>query len=130
MIPQPTLSHLKSEYTWVEKKGEEMVCLRLVRPPFAGVVYHYGKVWIEGERDEDGNSNVHFQYHIKEIPKDFNTTLFESQDFDNLLGDILLHVLEEASIRKAQNDAGMPDPDLQEPEIITIELDGGENGEG
>ena len=85
-------NNIKESYVYVESKNQDQTCIGIKGGKFAGVVYKYGNVSF-GEETEDGNMPFKFKFDIIDnnaIPKeDFK------EDFMNLIGDILVDIIEE-----------------------------------
>jgi hypothetical protein len=83
---------IKESYVFVESKKQDQTCIGIKGGKFAGVIYKYGSVSL-GEETEDGNMPFKFKFDIIDnnaIPKeDFK------EDFMNLIGDILVDIIEE-----------------------------------
>ena len=85
-------NNIKDSYVYVESKTQDQTCIGIKGGKYAGVIYKYGNVSI-GEETEDGNMPFKFEFDIIDnnaIPKEN----FED-DFMNLLGDILVDIIEE-----------------------------------
>ena len=86
------MSNIKESYVFVESKKEDQTCVGIKGGKFAGVIYKYGNVSL-GEETKDGNMPFKFKFDIIDnnaIPKeDFK------EDFMNLIGDILVDIIEE-----------------------------------
>ena len=86
------MSNIKESYVFVEAKTQDQTCIGLKGGKFAGVIYKYGEVSL-GEETEDGNMPFKFQFDIidnNSIPKEQF-----GEDFMNLIGDILVDIIEE-----------------------------------
>tara|TARA_B100000767_G_scaffold229792_1_gene220609 strand:+ start:269 stop:571 length:303 start_codon:yes stop_codon:yes gene_type:complete len=85
-------NNIKESYVYVESKNQDQTCIGIKGGKYAGVVYKYGNVSL-GEETEDGNMPFKFKFDIIDnnaIPKeDFK------EDFMNLIGDILVDIIEE-----------------------------------
>jgi hypothetical protein len=86
------MSNIKESYVYVESKKQDQTCIGIKGGKYAGVVYKYGNVSL-GEETKDGNMPFKFKFEIIDnnaIPKeDFK------EDFMNLIGDILVDIIEE-----------------------------------
>ena len=86
------MSNIKESYVYVESKTQDQTCIGIKGGKFAGVIYRYGNVSL-GEETQDGNMPFKFEFDIIDnnaIPKeDFK------EDFMNLIGDILVDIIEE-----------------------------------
>ena len=85
-------NNIKESYVYVEAKKQDQTCIGIKGGKYAGVVYKYGNVSL-GEETKDGNMPFKFKFEIIDnnaIPKeDFK------EDFMNLIGDILVDIIEE-----------------------------------
>ena len=85
-------NNIKESYVYVESKKQDQTCIGIKGGKYAGVVYKYGNVSL-GEETEDGEMPFKFEFDIIDnnaIPKeDFK------EDFMNLIGDILVDIIEE-----------------------------------
>ena len=84
---------IRDKFVYVESKSQDQTCIGIKGGKFAGVVYKYGKVSFAKEEDKNGNLPLQFQYDIVDnngIPRE----QFD-EDFFNLIGDILVEVMEE-----------------------------------
>ena len=85
-------NNIKESYVYVESKKQDQTCIGIKGGKYAGVVYKYGNVSL-GEETKDGNMPFKFKFEIIDnnaIPKeDFK------EDFMNLIGDILVDIIEE-----------------------------------
>ena len=85
-------NNIKESYVYVESKNQDQTCIGIKGGKYAGVVYKYGNVSL-GEETKDGNMPFKFKFDIIDnnaIPKeDFK------EDFMNLIGDILVDIIEE-----------------------------------
>jgi len=86
------MPNIKESYVYVESKTEDQTCIGIKGGKFAGVVYKYGDVSL-GEETKDGSMPFKFKFDIIDnnaVPKeDFK------DDFMNLIGDILVDIIEE-----------------------------------
>ena len=86
------MSDIKDRYVYVESTSQDQTCIGIQDGKFAGVVYKYGDVSL-GEETKDGSMPFKFKFDIIDnnaVPKeDFK------DDFMNLIGDILVDIIEE-----------------------------------
>ena len=86
------MSNIKESYVYVESKTQDQTCIGIKGGKFAGVIYKDGNVSL-GEESKDGNMPFNFEFDIIDnnaVPKeDFRV------DFINLIGDILVDIIEE-----------------------------------
>ena len=84
---------IRDKFVYVESKSQDQTCIGIKGGKFAGVVYKSGTVSFGKEEDENGNLPLKFQYDIVDnngIPREQC-----GDDFFNLIGDILVLVMEE-----------------------------------
>lgn len=66
--------------------------IQLAMKQYADVVYRYGTVRIT---EEDGRARLSFQYNIDSVPDNLCKESLEADEkFTNLLGDVLVNILE------------------------------------
>ena len=85
-------NNIKESYVYVESKKQDQTCIGIKGGKFAGVIYKYGSVSL-GEETEDGNMPFKFEFDIIDnnaIPREEF-----GEDFMNLIGDILVDIIEE-----------------------------------
>ena len=90
------MSKIKSKYTFVSQEGDTWanVCIR--EGKFKDVIYNYGKVSINHkEENDDGSLPFRFEYNIIESKEKPEDELRNDPAFKNLLGDILVEILDE-----------------------------------
>ena len=91
---------IRDKFVYVESKSQDQTCIGIKGGKFAGVVYKYGKVSF-GEDNPDGTKPLQFQYDIVDnngIPRE----QFDDEFF-NLIGDILVVVMEEQTKHESVN---------------------------
>ena len=88
------MSNVKSKYTFVSKKGDTWanVCIR--EGKFKDVIYNYGKVSINPEKEnDDGSLPFRFEYTI------IDNALLQREEFGEefftLIGDILVDIIDD-----------------------------------
>ena len=93
---------IRDKFVYVESRSQDQTCIGIKDGKFInGVVYKYGKVSFGKEEDENGNLPLQFQYDIVDnngIPRE----QFD-EDFFNLIGDILVEVMEEQTKNEPVN---------------------------
>ena len=92
---------MKDKFVYVESRSQDQTCIGIKGGKFAGVVYKYGRVSFGKEEDENGNLPLQFQYDIVDnnvIPRE----QFDDEFF-NLIGDILVVVMEEQTKHESVN---------------------------
>ena len=88
------MTDIKSKYTFVSKKGDTWanVCIR--EGKFKDVIYNYGKVSINPEKEnDDGSLPFRFEYTI------IDNALLQREEFGEefftLIGDILVDIIDD-----------------------------------
>ena len=92
---------MRDKFVYVESRSQDQTCIGIKGGKFAGVVYKYGRVSFGKEEDENGNLPLQFQYDIVDnngIPRESF-----GDDFFNLIGDILVVVMEEQTKNESVN---------------------------
>ena len=81
-----------SDYSFVNRKGDDQTSIRIENGKFENVIYNYGRVSIPQNENEDGTIPFSFEYNILDnasIPREeFNEELF------TIIGDILVDIIE------------------------------------
>ena len=88
------MNDIKSKYTFVSRKGDQWanVCIR--EGKFKDVIYNYGKVSINQEKEnDDGTLPFRFEYSI------IDNALLQREEFGEefftLIGDILVDIIDD-----------------------------------
>lgn len=88
----------KDSYTFIEHKGEDDVWyIKIKEGAYKDIVYKYGH--IEVVELPTGEANLKFHFKASKIPDDLGLDemdLNNDVEFCNLLGDILVNILEDA----------------------------------
>ena len=84
-------------FIYVEAKNEDWTAIKLseITGKYSKTIYKYGKVSIDEKNvDEDGSLPLTFEYDVlsSDIPE---SELNEDSEFKNLIGNILMYILEE-----------------------------------
>ena len=84
----------------VENPNEVDAAIELVNGEWEGLVYQYGKVGFE-----HGKPNINFERTIRRLPLSEDTLdeLLNNKELNNLMGDILVELLEE-KLKNEQRD--------------------------
>jgi hypothetical protein len=83
------------DYKFVERPEDVMYTVELTTGEYKGTKYQYGKVSAKVEEindDEDGIASLSFMWNLIEG----DDALQESPDFQNYIGDVLSHILQDA----------------------------------
>ena len=87
-------------YRVVENPHEQDAAIELIEVEFKGLVYQYGKVGFE-----EGKPNINFQRTIRRLPDSGEEldNLLNNNDLNNLMGDILVEIMQE-QMKREKND--------------------------
>ena len=88
----PTDQTKNSKYAFVQREGDDFTCIKLLQPPYKGVIFKYGKVGFGKEENPDGTKSMKFDYDI--IFNPFDETSIDKQEFIDYIGDILVELLD------------------------------------
>lgn len=86
------------DYTFADNGFNDLWAIKLLTK-YEGVVYCYGKVTAKvADIDENGDAhaNLKFQYQVLESGDHDKDELEESNDFNDYIGDVLNHILQDA----------------------------------
>ena len=89
----PTDQTKNKKYAFVQKEGDDFSCIKLLQPPYKGVIFKYGKVGFGEDENPDGTRSMKFDYTVDKNPN--NLILLDNEEFIDYIGDILLELLEE-----------------------------------
>lgn len=92
------MQDIKKNYSVLntETKDGETARIRLTNEPWNDILYSYGEV--KFDEDDEGRGHLHFDYKVHD-PEDFNIMLYseeEQAEFQTLLGDILVGLIQES----------------------------------
>ena len=88
------MTNIKDTYTFVSKKGDVWANVCITEGKFKDVIYNYGKVSINPEKEnDDGSLPFRFEYDIVDN-NDLPRELF-GEEFFSLIGDILVDIIVE-----------------------------------
>ena len=84
-------------YTFVSREDDTWANICILESKYRGIIYNYGKVSVPDENnlDAEGNLPLRFEYTIIETKNIEEEELRKDTDFKNLLGDILVDILNE-----------------------------------
>lgn len=81
----------------VEKEGEQFYALRITEGEYENVIFTIGKVGFV-ENEEQNECTLKYDFKIDKVPESYNIKeLNDNLDFKNIVGDILVSLLEESS---------------------------------
>jgi hypothetical protein len=113
--------NIESYYTLVPNAvGDEYHIELKGTEKFDGVVYRYGRVQFGTTEDEDGRLTFRYEYDIVTVPKDIADQDLDESDraeLENLVGDILLNILESDLSDKEQHKDGIVKIGTDNPQV-------------
>ena len=88
------MANIKDTYTFVSKKGDTWANVCIIEGKFKDVIYNYGKVSINPEKEnDDGSLPFRFEYTI------IDNALLQREEFGKefftLIGDILVDIIDD-----------------------------------
>jgi hypothetical protein len=105
-----TQAEIKSHYSIKEDpEGKDRACIIIEKGPFRGVVVAYGKFQFADKDNEDGTRKLRYEYDMIGIPPEMDEEVsdLEGEDFEYLLGQIYIHVInEELETQKQESEDG------------------------
>ena len=87
------MSKIKKMYNFVSRKGEDWASIVITGGRYSGIIYQYGRVSLNEQEDAEGNLTLSFDYSIIDNYGISNDEIHD--DFRNLLGDILVDVMDD-----------------------------------
>ena len=81
----------QSWYAFVERPSSLLYAVKILKGKYEGVIVTYGKVSL---KEDNGLLRLNFQYSIEESSKHNKKKLEGSDEFRNLLGDVLTHIID------------------------------------
>ena len=81
----------QSWYSFVERPSSLLYGVKILKGKYEGIIVTYGKVSL---KEDNGLLRLNFQYSIEESLKHNKKKLEGSDEFRNLLGDILSHIID------------------------------------
>jgi len=81
----------KNNYVFVQKDTDDFSCIKITEGEYKDIIYTYGQVKFASEENEQGRLPLKFTYDIQRNPNNKDT---ESIEFRNMIGDILIEVME------------------------------------
>jgi len=82
---------IKSKYRNIE--GQDDGAIRILDGEFKGVAVSIGRISIDASGDEE-TATLNYEYDVMEIPKEVDVDLNKNKDFCQLIGDIIVDILE------------------------------------
>ena len=87
------MSRLKKMYKFVSRKEDNWASIVITAGRYSGIIYQYGRIALNDEEDAEGNLTLSFDYNIIDNYGISNDEIHN--DFRNLLGDILVDILDD-----------------------------------
>lgn len=81
-----------------QNEGDEQQAFQILEGKFQDVIYKYNKFGVNESPNDDGTLTYKFEYDILEIPEEIVNKQYadeEGKEFETLIGDILIEVLQE-----------------------------------
>ena len=92
------------------KKEDDHWCILVKETKFAGLIYKYNEVSFRGNDKTDPRMTLQFSYDVLDLPPSLmesELTETEEDEFTNLLGDILVNIMEdEFELNEQEGDDG------------------------
>ena len=86
---------ISRSFVYCTDQSKEWTALRLTGVTgYEDVIYKYGKVNVQ-ESEDKSEASLQFDYDVLVSPKVLKEELYDDMDFKNLIGDILIYILEE-----------------------------------
>lgn len=101
----PPTENVGECYVFTEKVTDEgtEVAVRLTeKTNYPGVIYRYNRVGITAPDKNTGESNIVFQYDLLEVPDNISEKRMATQEFSNLLADIIIDIIANEVARKEE----------------------------
>lgn len=82
-------------FVYCSDQSKEWTALRLTGvTEYEDVIYKYGKVNVQ-ESEDESEASLQFDYDVLVSPKVSKEELYDDMDFKNLMGEILIYIIEE-----------------------------------
>ena len=105
--------NLDHEIACVEKPSSDLYAFKILKGPFAGTIYMYGKVNIKENLDLD-QATLKFDFQIELAPPGFTIKeLEENYKFKNYIGDVLAALIEESENKDVVYDDEWDEPSIE-----------------
>lgn len=107
---KPKMLKENVDYSFVNFENTDLTGIALLKQPFEGVVYHYGRARVveQGEL-----AKLEFGYTIVSPGKHDPDDLQNDPDFHTIMGDILSQILAEKAQYESVRKDDFEEPDLQ-----------------
>ena len=82
---------LNNKYVFVQRSIDDFSCIKITEGEFKDVIFTYGHVKFAEKENTKGEIPLKFDYNVQRNYENKDTN---SQEFKNLIGDILVEVVE------------------------------------
>jgi hypothetical protein len=86
---------MPENYTYVSRGTEQWASIMITKGEYEGVIYQYGRVSVAEKENEAGTMPLSFDYNVVDQNGHDKEELDSSVEFKNILGDILVDILDE-----------------------------------
>jgi len=88
---------VKEKYKYVTNNKEETQCIGLTQESgvYQGVIYKYGQVSIPDPEEMKSKSDLPLSFHYDIVDNNSLPKEYFNEDFNNLIGDILVDILDD-----------------------------------
>jgi len=103
-----------------QNKDDEQQVFHIKQGKFQDVVYKYNRFGVNDNPNEDGTLTYKFEYDILEIPENIVNKQYadeEGKEFETLIGDILIEVIQDNIIETESEDGKTRRYDIKEPVV-------------
>tara|TARA_R110002020_G_scaffold126130_1_gene283828 strand:+ start:655 stop:969 length:315 start_codon:yes stop_codon:yes gene_type:complete len=83
----------ENELKYRNIEGQDDGAVRILDGEFKGVAISIGRISIDASGDGE-TATLKYDYDVMEIPKEMDADLNKNKDFDQLIGDIIVDILE------------------------------------
>tara|TARA_B100000686_G_scaffold262049_1_gene275291 strand:- start:3343 stop:3723 length:381 start_codon:yes stop_codon:yes gene_type:complete len=110
------ISRIKQTYRLVpDPEDLKAICIEILEGPFENVILQFGKVQMKSVADDSDELTAQYEYDIKYVPENIRDEQFtdkEGEDFENMIGDILMAMFYEKAkeLEKDKKNAKNRDP--------------------
>ena len=103
-----------------QNDNDDQQAFRITEGKFQDVIYKYNRFGVNEEPNDDGSLTYKFEYDILEIPEEIVDKKYadeEGKEFERLIGDILIEVIQENIEVNESEDGKTRRYDFKEPLI-------------
>ena len=110
------ISRIKQTYRLVpDPEDLKAICIEILEGPFENVILQFGKVQMKSVADDSDELTAQYEYDIKYVTENIRDEQFtdkEGEDFENMIGDILMAMFYEKAkeLEKDKKNAKNRDP--------------------